>query len=97
PRCNAPIVGTKPILRADSSASRTSLTLWTARTYLLDVRARCCENLLAQMRVQLCKRRGGIGEAQRVKTDQDLPVAVSSGADSDRRNLQRRARPRRKV
>src|SRR5687768_9390078 len=89
----APIVGTSPIttsgFRWDSSVSRTSLTLWTTRTDILYIRARCRQDRFGKLRILLGKRRNRtIRKAECVVADQDLAIALRAGADSDRRNFQ---------
>src|SRR5262252_553976 len=97
PACKAPMVGTKPIVPADASASRISLTVWTACTYFLDIRACRRENLISHTRVLLSERRRRVGQTECVITDQDLSVALVSRADSNRRNFDAGRNPARKI
>src|SRR6476646_385293 len=93
PACRAPIVGTRPTLVCRSRASRTSLTLWTTRTYVLDVCAHCRKNIVGKMRVLLCEWRWIVRQTESIVTDEYLSVAMWSGADTDGRNLYARGDP----
>src|SRR5437867_12967094 len=75
PACRAPMVGTKPIFFLDSRAPRTSLTVWTTRTYVLDVCARRRNDLFRELCVWLGKWRRRSGKAERVVADEHLPAA----------------------
>src|SRR2546429_9723194 len=73
----------------DLSASRASLTVWSARTYILYIGARGCKNLFGKLRVLPGKRRGIFGKTEHVVNDENLAIALRASADADRRNFQR--------
>src|ERR1051325_2416891 len=91
------MVGTRPTSVADWSASRTLSTVWAARTDLLYVCPRRRQNLVRQIRVLLCEWRSRIGKSERVVADEDLSIALRSGADSNCGNLHIGRDPARKI
>src|SRR4030095_827922 len=97
PACSAPMVGTRPMFFRDSRNSRTSLTLCTARTYILDVGARRGKDLISELRVPLGEWRRRIGPSERSVANEDLTIRVRTSPDSNRRNLQAGGHPSCKV
>src|SRR5215510_7381836 len=75
------------MLFMNRSASRSSLTVWTARTNVLDVCTRGREKVFSEVRVLLYEWWNLFRETQRVITNQHLTIALRSGADSDGGNL----------
>src|SRR5262245_54739603 len=87
------MVGTRLITRASILAgarpSRSSLTVWTTRTYILYICARCCQDRFGELRILLGEGwNWTIGEAEGVMAHQNLAITVRSGTDSNRRNLE---------
>src|SRR6478672_787891 len=71
----------------DSRAARISLTVWTARTYVLDICVHSGQDLLGKLRVLLGKWRWSVGQTKCIVADKHLAVAHGSGANADGRYL----------